>query len=486
MVVQAVFTRGIGILSSGILARLLTPTDWGSLQAVIQAAGTMTQTLKLSVDTGLQIRLSETQRKPGEVTPGELLGAALLVLGLLSGLAVLLGVFLSGFAARLFGEPALEPFMGWAGWLAAGQLIAQIAGALFAFGAFRAGAFTQIGVNTVYLVLLLAAYAVHVRGLWLGLSTQLFLQLGIGLTYLALTMRAWRALSIKPTLKRFWSSERELLRIGLPMHAAAAVPSIVSLFVSANLARTSGLPALAELRVVGTMNQLVGFLPQTMAVTFITEFAGARGDESQVSRHDFLRYIRIIVASAIVGATTAVWTSNWIVPLAFGDRYASAVRLVSIGVATALVNATKQAMIVGLMSERKTGYALADSFVSSVMYAPLAMLLTPGLGVAGLLLAELMSQLTSLVMLGWILSTRFMQADSARPAFKALSALLVTIAALLVTYLVYDRPNSWMAYVPALICLSASVPWVLFNKGERTALVQILSARFRAGSSSPR
>jgi len=485
MVVQAVFTRGIGIISSGLLARLLTPTDWGSVQAVVQAAGTMTQTLKLSVDTGLQIRLSETQRQPEESTPGELLGAALLVLGLLSALAVVLGVFLSGFAARLFGEPALEPFMGWTGWLAAGQLIAQIAGALFAFGAFRAGAFTQVGVNSCYLIMLLVAYALHVRGLWLGLSTQLFLQLGIGLTYLALTLRAGRALSIRPTLKRFWSSERELLRIGLPMHAAAAVPSIVSLFVSAYLARTSGLPALAELRVVGAMNQLVAFLPQSMAVTFLTEFAGARGSEAQVSRHDFSRYIRIIVASAILAATSGAWMSNWLVPLAFGDHYTAAVKLVSIGVATALVNATKQALLVGLMSERKTGYALADSFVSSLMYAPLAMFLTPKLGVAGLLLAELVSQLTTLLLLGSILSSRFTHADSARPAFKALSALVVTITVLLLTYFVYDRPGSWLGYVPALIGLSLSVPWVLFTQGERTALVQTLRARFRARSSTP-
>lgn len=485
MVIQAVFTRGIGIISSGLLARLLTPTDWGSMQAVIQAAGTMAQTLKLSVDTGLQIRLSETQRQPDESTPGELLGAALLVLGLLSALAVVLGVFLSGVTARLFGEPALEPFMGWTGWLAAGQLIAQIAGALFAFGAFRAGAFTQIGVNSCYLILLLVAYALNVRGLLLGLSTQLFLQLSIGLTYFALTVRAWRALSIKPTLKRFWTSERELLRIGLPMHAAAAVPAVVSLFVSALLARSSGLPALAELRVVGAMNQLVAFLPQSMAVTYLTEFAGARGNEAQVSRHDFSRYIRIIIASAILAATSGVWMSHWLVPLAFGDRYASAVKFVSIGVATALVNATKQSLLIGLMSERKTGYALADSFVSSILYAPLAVLLTPMLGVAGLLLGELVSQLATLLMLGWVVSSRFRHADSARPAFKALSALVITITALLLTYFVYDRANSWMAYVPVLIGLSLCVPWVLFTQGERTALVQMLRARFRAGSSTP-
>lgn len=485
MVVQAVFTRGIGIISSGLLARLLTPTDWGSMQAVIQAAGTMTQTLKLSVDTGVQIGMSETQRQPGEPTQGELLGAALLVLGLLSGLALLLGVVLSGFTASMFGEPALEPFMGWTGWLATGQLIAQIAGALFALGAFRAGAFAQIGVNTGYLVLLLVAYALNVRGLWLGLSTQLFLQLGIGLTYLLLTLRAARALSVKPTLKRFWNSERELLRIGLPMHAAAAVPAIVALVVSAFLARSSGLPALAELRVVGTMNQLVAFLPQSMAVTFLTEFAGARGSESQVSRQDFLRYIRIIIASAIVAATSGAWLSRWLVPMAFGDRYSVAVKFVSIGVATALVYATKQAMLIGLMSERKTGYALADSFVSSVMYAVLAMVLTPKLGVAGLLLGELASQLTTLLMLGWILANRFRHADSARPALKALGALVVTLTVLLLTYYVHDRPGSWLGYTPALIGLSLSVPWVLFTQGERTALVQTLRARFRASSSTP-
>lgn len=479
MVVQAVFTRGIGILSSGVLARLLTPTDWGSVQAVSQISNTMAQTLKLSVDTGLQIRLSETERPPEEPTRGELLGAALLVLSLLSGLAVLLGVFLSTFTANLFGEPALAPFMGWAGWLAAGQLIAQVGAALFAFGAFRAVALTQIGLNAAYLALLLVAYALRVRGVWLGLSTQLFLQLGVGLAYLLLTMRAWRAHAITPTLKRFWRSERELLRVGLPMHAAGAVPSLVGLFISAYLARTSGLPALAELRVVGTMNQLVGFLPQSMALTFLTEFAGARGSGTQVSHHDFLRYIRIIVASAILGATFAACTAAWLVPLAFGDRYLRAVPLVSIGVSTALVNSTKQAMLVGLMSERKTGYALIDSVLSSLVYAPLALLLTPALGVAGMLLGELISQLTSLLFLGWVLSSRFTHADNAGSAWKALAALLVTISTLLLTYFYYGHAYSALFFMPALLGLSVSVPWVLFTHGERSALAQTVRSRLQ-------
>jgi O-antigen/teichoic acid export membrane protein len=476
MVVQAVLTRGMGILSSGLLARLLTATEWGAVQAVIQIAGSMTQVLKLSIDAGLQIRLSETARKPGEPTQGELLGAGLLFIGLISALAILLGVFLSETTAQLFGDAALAPYMGWAGWLAAGQLIAQLAAVLMAFGAFRTVALVQVGVSSVYLALLAGAYVLHVRGLWLGLSTQLFLQLGVALGLLVLTVRAWRARAIKPTLQRFWPAQRALIRIGLPVHAAAAVPTVLGLFLSANLARTTGLAALAEVRVVHTMFQLVAFLPASLAVTFLTEFAGARGDNAQVSHRDFLRYIRLIVASAIVAATTAAWTATWVVPLVFGAQYTSAVRLVGLGVANALVIATKQAMLTGLMSERKTGYPLADALVSSLVYAVLAALLIPTLGVAGMLLGEVLGQLTALLLLAAMLSSRFAQPDSARPALTALVTLMLTLTALGAAFVYSDRP--WL-YTPLLIGLSVSVPWLLFTRDERAFLIGALRRRWQ-------
>jgi O-antigen/teichoic acid export membrane protein len=479
MLAQAVVTRGLGLISAALLARLLTPTDWGSVQAVVQTANTMAQTLKLSIDAGLQIRLSESARAPEDPTDEEFLGSGLVLVLVVSLLALLLGLVLGEPTAKLFGEASLAPYMGWAGWLAAGQLISQIGVVLLAFGAVRTLAFAYVGMNGLYVVLLVGAYAVDVRGMLLGLTTQLFLQVGLGLTLLALAVRAWRARAKVPRFSRLWSTQVDLLRLGLPVHSAAAVPALVGLFVSANLARTSGIEGLAELRVVGTMNQIVALLPGSMAVAFLTEFASARGNAKEVVHRDLLRYIRMILATAIIVATTVAWTANWLVPVAFGSTYASVVKLTSLGVATTLVIAVKQAILTGLMSERKTGYALADSLISSVTYALLAVWLQPRYGIAGMLTSELFGHLSALLFLAGFLSKRFVHADTAGPALKAAGMLVITLSALGCSFVLHEHAWGPLLYTPILIGLSSSVPWALLTRDERATLTHMLIARFR-------
>ena len=479
MLAQAVVTRGLGLLSTALLARLLTPTDWGSVQAVVQTAGTMAQTLKLSVDAGLQIRLSETAREPTDPTDEEFLGSGLALVLVVSLVALLLGLLLGEHSAALFGQASLAPYMGWAGWLAAGQLLAQIGVVLLAFGAVRTLALANVGLNCAYVALIAVGYAANVRGLLLGLMTQLFLHMGLGLTLLLLAVRVWRARAKVPRLSRFWRTQGDLLRIGLPVHSAAAVPALVGLFVSANLARTSGIAGLAELRVVGTMNQIVTLLPGSMAVAFLTEFASARGSAKQVVHRDLLRYIRMILATAIVVASTIAWTANWLVPLAFGSTYLSVVKLTSLGVATALITVGKQAILTGLMSERRTGYALADSLLSSVVYALLAVWLQPRYGIAGMLISELFGHLSALIFLSARLSTRFVHADTAAPALKAAGMLTVTLLALFLSFAIHDRSWGPLLYTPVLIALSASVPWVLFTRDERGTISHMLIERWK-------
>jgi O-antigen/teichoic acid export membrane protein len=479
MLAQAVVTRGLGLLSTALLARLLTPTDWGSVQAVVQTASTMAQTLKLSIDAGLQIRLSETERAASDPSDAEFLGSGLLLLLVISLFGLFLGLALGGPTAKLFGDAALAPFMSWAGWLAAGQLISQIGVVLLAFGAVRTLAFAHVALNSAYLALIVIAYFLDVRGLLLGLTTQLFLHVGLGLTLLALAARAWRARNIAPKLTRMWITQGDLLRIGLPVHSAAAVPALVSLFVSANLARTSGISGLAELRVVATLNQIVTLLPGSMAVAFLTGFAGARGSAQQVLPRDLLRYIRLILANAILVATTIAWTANWLVPLAFGSTYSSVVKLTSLGVATTVIIVVKQAILTGLMSERRTGYALADALISSIVYASLAAWLQPRFGIAGMLGSELIGHLTALIILAGLLSGRFVHAETAVPALKAASVLTLTLIALVFSFSAHDSAWGPVLYIPVLVALSASVPWALFTRDERSTIFQLIGARWQ-------
>lgn len=473
LVLQAAATRGLGVASSALLARLLTPSDWGSLQAVNSVAMTMTQTLKLSLDGGLQIRLSETEAHSGGPSHGELLGAGLLGIGLVALVAIVAGAGFGDLTARLFGDPALVPFMAVGGLLAAGQLVAQVGVVLLSFGAFKTYAAINTWVALGYVALLAIAYVIGVGGLPLGVGALGAMHVGTGGLMLVFALRSWRARGIRVRLTRMREATAELLRLGLPLYLGASVPSLVTLFVTADLARASGISALATLRVVGSLNQLVAFVPAAFAQTFVTQFAGMRGGASQIPSRDFLRYLRLIVAGGVLSAVATAIVAPWIVPLIFGPDYVPAARLVSIGVMSALLLTTKQAVLVGLIAERRTSFSLLDSLLVSVGYAGLSALLIAPLGVTGLLLADCGSQLLSLAIMGIVVGRRFVQPGIGGEAAKTLLSMLLALALLAASYLLFDSPLRLLWAASWLALAAGMVPALLLRRDERAALVGI-------------
>jgi len=484
MVVQSAASRVLGVLSNGILARLLTPVDWGALQAVVNLSATLVHTFKLSVDAGLQIRLSETQREPGAPSDGELLGAGL---GLLAATALATLVVAHGFgdgAARLFGDRSLAPWMGLGGWLAVGQLVGQIGVVLLAYGAFRTFAAVNTWVSVGYVAVLGCGYFAGVRGLGFAAPALVAMQLSTSGLMLWCAARTWRRAGVRVSWRRLGSASRELLALVMPVYLASAVPAIVWLFVTAEVARTTGLEALGSLRIVASLNQIVVFVPGALAQTFVTQFAGVRGAADQVPTQDFVRYLRLIIAGSTWSALGTAALSPWLVPLIFGGQHAAASRLVSLGVMTATVQAIKQAVLVGLLSERRTSYALLDSFIASATCAGLAALWTPTFGVTGLVVAEFSGHLLALVVLCGRLAPRVVGSALGRQAAGAAVGLACGLLGLVFAYRAFDLP--WRGAWLATLCAGAlpGLAFLLFTPSERAFVLDAVRRGVSRGLSS--
>jgi O-antigen/teichoic acid export membrane protein len=482
MVSQAAGSRVIGLLSNAVLARMLLPAQLGSLQAVTTVATVLTQTLKLSVDGALQVRLSESHVPEGGPGHRDFLGTSIALLTLLSCSALVIGFWFSSDAARWFGDASLTPFMGFAGLAATAQLVSQFGVVLIGFGEFRTYAAIQLYGSLGYAGLLVLAYVAGARGLTPALAIFLVSQVATSWFMTRSAVSAWRARGLSARFTRMFVAGRELLLLGLPLHLSSAIPSAVWLVITAGLARTWGVTSLADLRVVGMVNQIVGFVPHAIAQTFITQFAAARGASDRVPAHHFMRYVRVIIATAMITALGVTLFAPLLIALVFGPAYASTSKLVAVGLMTAAVLTLKQAILVGLVSERRSEYALSDTLVSSAVCAGVARVLIPTYGTAGFLASELVAHLAATLTIGLAMAWRMREAKVGRQALAAITALLYGLLAMLAGYLTHDTPS----HVPLLIASIAvgllGFAFGLFDAGERSAaLLELrrITSRFR-------
>jgi O-antigen/teichoic acid export membrane protein len=471
MVLQSAATRALGVLSNGVLARLLSPTDWGSLQAVASVSATLVQVLKLGIDTGLQVRMSETdEQRPEAASQRDFIAVSLVVLLGLGGLALIASFAFSGMMARLFGEPSLAPFLGFAGIAAAAQLAMQIGAVLISLGHFkqyaRISAYAALG----YLLALSAAYALGLRGLRVALPLFLAAQVVSGVLMVTQSARAWRERGIVPRFTRLWPALLDLARIGVPMHLAAAAPAAVWLTFTGRLAEHSGIAALADLRVVASVGQLVSFIPGAMAQTFITQLASVRGTSDRVPIEHFVRYARITIAGSTITALGVSLVLPILVPVIFGATYARTCPLVATGLLTVVVLTLKQCILVSFVSERRSLYALLDTGVAMTVFALSAGPLIDRFGTTGFVLAEFSAHFAALLAVGAAIVPRLRKPAPGGSVVIASLLFVMGLVELAVSAATMSRREHWAIMLGLLAATSGLLLAFVVTPDERQFL----------------
>jgi len=243
--------------------------------------------------------------------------------------------------------------------------------------------------------------------------------------------------------------------------------------------------SLAALRVVAMVNQLVAFAPAALAITFVTQFASLRGGGQNVPTTHFLRYLRVIIASALLTALATATIKPYLVRVAFGTQYVGTVPLVDLGLISISLTTLRQALVVGLISERRTGYALLDSLVTTLISAVLGQLLIPQLQAAGYLLAELLGNLASLSVLALVFGARLHREGRSLELFRALGVLLAGLAMLAASYALRAGGPHVLQLLAGFSGMLLAVAFALFTSEERSrGLTELtrLSSRLRRAS----
>lgn len=484
MILQAGSARICGVFANGLLARMLTPTEWGSVQAINTMTGTMAQTLKLGVDWALQVRIAETpDGREAELPRAQMLGSGVLLVSAVSAVALVGGTVFSEQAARLFGDASLGTWMGVAGVLAALQLGNQLSSVSIALGRFRAYAAINTYAAIGNVVSIAALYALGMRGLWVAITATIIISSLTTFGGIWLAVKSWREHGLSLRFERIGKASLELLRLGLPLHLAGAVPAALWLFLNVKLARVSGVESLAALRVVMMVNQLVAFAPGALAQTFVTQLASARGSGDRVPSGHYLRYLRVIVASSLITALGAAVIKPYLVRIAFGSQYVWTTSLLDLGLISIILGTVKQALLVGLISERRTGYALVDSLVSTITSAAIGNVLIPQLQAAGLLLGELLGNLASFTILFGLLSVRVRGEGKLLELVGTAGSLFAGLLMLAASYALRDSGSHVLPLAAGLALLLLCLPFVLFTRDERSKSVvelQRLYVRLRS------
>ena len=231
----------------------------------------------------------------------------------------------------------------------------------------------------------------------------------------------------------------------------------------------------------------IGIVPGALAQTFVTQFAKLRGSGKRVPSAHYLRYLRVITASSLLIAFATATVKPYLVRVVFGNQYAFSTSLVDLGLIAIILGTVKQALLVGLIAERRTGYASLDSIVNSGAGAIVGNFLIPQLQAAGVLIGEVVGHLASFSILFVLLCVRVRGEGRWLEVMAVGGSLVVGVTMLLVSYFTRDTGAHFLPLAAGFTLFALSLPVLLFTQEERSKGRQELERllRLRGDDSAP-
>jgi len=403
--VGAVIARGLGVVSSIIVARMLGITAFGEftmIQSTVGLFGTF---------AGLGLGITATKyvaelRETDPVRCGRVMGLILMVAtvgGLVAGAALVF--FAPWMATNTLAAPKLASL------LRAGSLLVLFStlqgvysGALGGFEAFKRVAHVNwMGAVLGTPLLVVCTLAGGLKGAVWGNVIQIALGCVIG--HLALAMEAAKR-SVRLSYALDWSDCHILWRFSLPAFLSSTLFGPVNWFCNTYLAnQNQGYQEVALTNAAGQWRNFLIFLPATMTTVLVPMFsnlyhAGNRAEFEKLLRRNMVINVGVSLALSVPIALFATTIMNWYGP---GFRRGVPVFLITVfGTAlTAAGNLFSRAM-------QATGRAWIEMTFSALWAVALivgSLLLVPSYKAVGLVSAHLIAAF-ALVVWQWLLVRR--------------------------------------------------------------------------------
>jgi O-antigen/teichoic acid export membrane protein len=395
---QSTVQRMLGMLTTVVLARVLGVAGFGAYSAIINTANSAYGIVRLGTDASIHVHTAEAdQGENSRQDKGDMLGAGLLLLlvsGVVGAAACLL---LSNWLAKtVYGQPELSHWMSFAAGLVLLQCVSQFCYAslvgLHQFVTYSWVMFFSAVIST--LAVSIGAYFLGTSG---ALASMLVAQ---AVTVVLLARSARGALHAQDILLRFGAVKKwayRHLRFGLPFYAAGLFSVPVALYLQGMLSRHSGLESLGELRVITAILSLISFIPTAASSAMISLLTRSSTNNYLSFVQQTLLHIKYIWIFAVFSGLGVFLVLPLIIKLLFGGSYMGVVVPMSYAIMSTIISCVLGFAGNIILARRRVGLLLAQTICQFSLFAGIASILIPKMGLRGYLVAELSGYVAAIV-----------------------------------------------------------------------------------------
>lgn len=395
---QSTVQRLLGMLTTVVLARVLGVAGFGAYSVVINTASSAYGMVRLGVDASIHVHTAEAdQGENSRQDKGDMLGAGLLLLtgsGVLGAAACLL---LSDWLAKsVYGQPELSHWIAFAAGLVLLQCVSQFCYA------------TLVGLHqfvtyswVMFLSAVISTLAVSICAYFLGISGALAgMLVAQAVTVFLLARSARGALHTNEIILRLCAVKQWVyrhLRLGFPFYAAGLLSVPVALYLQGILSRHAGLEALGELRVITAILSLISFIPTAASSAMVSLLTRSSTSDYSSFIQQALLHIKYIWLFAVFSGLGVFLVLPLIIKLLFGEAYMGAVAPASYAILTTII-----ACVLGfsgniIFARRRVGLILAQTACQVTVFAGVASILIPTMGLSGYFAAEFSGYLAAIL-----------------------------------------------------------------------------------------
>jgi len=454
--VTSTIISAVGVI---IIARLLSPSEYGLVSIVLMAPSLITIFRDWGVNFAITKYVAQyrsenkTAKVKGILTAGVL---SELVLGFsLSFISFMLSGFL---ATNIFNRPEIEPLIQLASiTVLAGALLTAARSAFTGYEKMEYNSITMICQSALKTVLapLLVILGYGVFGVIFG-STIAFLTTGlisIVIVYLALYKKLNIIDDDKPEIVE---TIKTMLKYGVPMSISAILSGFLMQFYNFLIAIHCTNQMIGNYSVAINFAVLITFFSAPISTVLFPAFSKLNPQkETETLRNVFQFSVKYAAFLVVPAAAAVIALSQPAVSTLFGEKYTSAPLYLTLYAISYLYSAFGSLSLGNLIAgQGNTKFRLKLTLITATIGFPLSLLLIPKFGIIGLIATTLTAGIPSLIISLWYVKKHFTATIDWPSSAKILLASTLAAA---VTYAVTSQlslPNWIKLIIGATIFLT--------------------------------
>ena len=453
-------STAVAFVGSVIIARLLTPSEYGLIGVALMFPGLLLGLLDFGVSEAL-IRFTPIDEGKGYVSTAFLFKTA-------TAFATSLVTFtLSDYMAQALSRPYVAPMIRILSIYVLGEVVAGAVSQVLT----GAGEYGKVGLLSmvrssvrITASILLIVMGLGVYGSVWGFSIASAFTLVISLIYVS---KYLRGVGFKAELLR------EVMKFSLPLYIPIILGLPLNQAVNIFLARYATNTELGNYSVASNLSIPLGIVGGAMATSIYSTLPllANREDKMREVIRKSVIYTSIVVIPIAMGLVVFSEPLTYII---YGTQYSLAPAYLSLSVLTGLT-AVLGSYVIGsyLKSVGETVKAMKISLVNYAIYVPLALLLIPTYRVVGLIIASIVAGFSSTLYGLHIIRRDFRLEIVARRNVTVLGALsLPAVAAWLTSFL--QRSSTVVEFLLGVTVYLASLTLVLPAVIRRSEVLELI------------